>query len=182
LALRKKLEPRIKFDFSNNDPFVRRGQHVGPMLILEHETIKQTTKYCQARVLLINLGQESAEGCRAYLNDIQRRDSNGSYLPTTFGESLRLAWSARDDSKYASIVLYKGIKQFVDVFQTNEASSDIHLFTEQLLDMNKDIFREPGIYRLYVSAVSKNAGSDELVLELDWTGKWDQFQLRIAGP
>jgi len=108
--LRQRLfRPRLKVEFLNDTnciSWTREGE----------------MRACYLRIKVRNRKWRLARSCRAYLVNVELREANGLFQPTSYYDSMQLAWSAAGDQAFSAIDLPRGLTRFVDVVSTRENS------------------------------------------------------------
>ena len=138
------------------------------------------TRACYLRIRARNRKWRLARGCRAYLVNVELRDANGRFQPTSYCDSMQLAWSAASEEAYSAIDLPRGLSRFVDVVSTRESSGDFRPALQFFLNRDLDLWRRNGEFRLTVLVAGDGIQPKSLKIRFVWTGRWDEFTVSRA--
>jgi hypothetical protein len=162
--LRQRLfRPRLKVEFLNDTnciSWTREGE----------------MRACYLRIKVRNRKWRLARSCRAYLVNVELRDANGQYQPTSYCDSMQLAWSAAGDQAFSAIDLPRGLTRFVDVVSTRENSENFTPALRLLLYRDLDqLWRRTGEFRFTVMVAGDGIQPKSVKIRFTWTCRWNEF-------
>lgn len=130
------------------------------------------------RVCAFNDSRHLASECRAYLVNIEKLDTDGSFRGTEFSDTIPLPWSCRDPDEYEPIAIPGGMRAFFSIVPAGELGKKLVLETSTNPFRYADILKTPGSYRFTVQVSSEEARPVQMKVRVDWTGSW--YELRSA--
>lgn len=135
------------------------------------------------RVLAVNKGRQIATHCRAYLVNVEKwNEASNKFEPTTYCDSLQLAWSAqaRPTDAYRPLDLPPKINQFIDILSTSspEAEYDIKVYPKLMRYV--DLFKDHGRYRYTIQVTGDNIKPKSIKIIFTWCGDWNNFSVCAA--
>lgn len=155
---------------------VSSGSTVSQQFTLSNNDDRPRSKWIH--VIVSAIGQSPVSECNVKLSNIEKwSDQKHCFESTKYNVPQTLSWSGIDGpERYSSKTLKVGDPMPVDVFFVVEGRSNLFLSVETPLAANENIFKDIGVYRLTVIAVSVELGSPEKIcLIIKWNGVWDNF-------
>jgi len=167
------LSPKSEPEFKEGEDFITST----PVIVRDQCQEFITNNAYYIRVKVTNKKRRVTQGCRAYLVNIEKEQNKGGFNPTSYCDSIQLAWSNSGEHAYDDIDISKGVNQFVDIIATN---SDIDYFEPQIRVKPyryESLFREIGVFRFTIQISAENADPKIIKLIFKWSGDWSDFEV-----
>jgi hypothetical protein len=162
-----------------------------PTSAAAHETSETDARYGDGalahkaryvKVLVRNTGTLAAEGCEAFLNDVQKRAPTGQWVDVGFRDAIDLPWSLRSRGgppgslagHYDSLNISQKSRRYVAVLWTQNDTGKIHLYDGWPLSLSH-VFDHPNEYQLEIGVLSRGVVS-YITGILEWGGHWDRIK------
>jgi hypothetical protein len=127
------------------------------------------------RIKVINDAGPLAKECRAYLVGIEKKQTNGTFEPTIYCDSIPLAWSCREEKAYEPIDLPNGVAQFIDVVSVRNISDKYQLEIRPLPQRYVGFLQDRGTFRFTVQVSGENVKPVFIRVQFTWNGEWDNY-------
>jgi hypothetical protein len=127
------------------------------------------------RIKVVNTRSSLAKSCRAYLVNVERKDSSGRFEPTEYCESLQLAWSSQAEQAFGAFDLPRDVPYFVDIFSTRSTNRAFSLATKATPLRYQQMLLTPGVYRFTVVVSGDEVKPAAIRPAVSWTGAWDEI-------
>lgn len=165
----KQLSPKFEIvDFSVHETEEKRRE--GSKVIARWKA-----KYIQVKV--VNRGVESVS-CRPYLLKSEKRGPDGGWQDTGYDHTQELWWSMTGRNELS---LDENVPRLFNVMRCKDSENRLRFELGMPLPIPTfQYFNDQGYYRLTVGVAATNMATQMIVLEVDNTGDWDQFSVRLA--
>lgn len=175
VRLHRTIRPKIAIRFEPHDPFIRPTPARVPKLDNPHERVDADAIFLRVRVENL-MPNTVARGCLIYLTDITKEVRPGEFGSIGYGDTLRLAWSARPaDGWYNPINIPGNTRIFADLLSVDSVHNGIYVKWEQDLLAHKHLFDEPGKYKFDLLASCDPGKPTSASIIVDWTGEWSEI-------
>lgn len=175
--------PSLKVDFQTGPPHVVRTPEYAEIMRSANNPVPAYSSH-EAIYLRVRVRNESstvAKACRPYLVAIESKNSDGSFHPTHFADSIPLAWSCSNEvDAWSALDLSRGVNQFIDVVSTREISSGLKPGLKQLPARYQDIFSTPANLRFTIQVACENGKPQQCSFIANWNGKWDEISAEVS--
>jgi hypothetical protein len=166
--LRRSLyAPKIKVTFGDSQHFLTRTPEVTPSGY-QGESL-------WVRVKVENTSAALARSCRAYLVNIERQGTSGSFEQTEYCESMQLGWSSQGERSYSAFDLPRKVPHFVDIMSVRQGLAGFQLAIERTPLRYGGLLTTDGTYRFTVVV----SGDGVKPVRIRPTVRWDSALYRI---
>lgn len=128
------------------------------------------------RVRVRNEGWSVAKGCRVWVSEISRQNSDGSRDTISGQDSIALGWSLRPNE--LSIDIPKGLRQFADVCLTikHPERPGLHFASPNFPDRFMKAWNKPGRFHVEVMVTAEGLDAVTRKIVFDWHESWDSLR------
>jgi hypothetical protein len=100
------------------------------------------------------------------------------FCPTCYRDNIPLCWSYFNREAPQKLDVLRGVPQYLDVFSTDEGDKQFSLRFQSLPIAYKELFKiDAGRLRFTIVVAAENTSPEKLVFEVEWRGKWDDFNM-----
>ncbi|MCG3115032.1 MAG: hypothetical protein LLH30_05070 [Candidatus Manganitrophus sp. SA1] len=160
--------PALKITFESTQEFIAETSH-GPF----------PAKYVKALVERSYPGKSL--NCKAIIHSVEKHENDGKFYPTDYTDQYYLQWSILEGDTREIVDISYGIRAYVAIFSTDPLKNKITPRTKTHINRYEKLFDDTAVYRLTIRIIADESAPIDLILIVDWRGKWNTFAVYKEG-